>query len=208
MAKKKSVEPEEKTTVTKMKKVTVEKQESAADDSKTSKIEFKQIVVGLVILCFAVLLLLMSFPDLKKSSWLAPLFGYEKYDTYKPTNVMVMFETTTEKDVEYQVYYTVVREVWFSEDHVARLQGKKGTHYYVLNLPVEQIHKFRLDFGSAPGKVTVHDIRLMGTQSEDLSNFNEYRYHQMTDIEIDESGVSFESLLRDPFMIYRPRLLP
>lgn len=182
--------------------------ERTADENDNVKVEFKQVVVGVVILCFALLMLVMSFPELKKSCWLAPFFGHEKYEPYKPTNVMVVLGTTTEKDVDYQIYYTVVRETWFNEEHVAELSGKTGTHYYVINLPVEQIHKFRLDFGSNPGKVTVHNIRLMGTQSADLSDFNAYEYRQMNDVEIADGKVSFDSFYRDPFMIYNHRLLP
>ena len=180
---------------------------SGVSDTRRSKIELKQVVVGLVILCVAVLLFWISFGDIKKTDFWKMLFGDAKSQLFVPKNVIVGFSTTAEQDVTYDIYYTPVRETWFTEDYVIHVNGKKGTHFYHINLPVDKIYAFRLDFGSRPGAVTVHDVRLMGTQNADLSDFSQYQYNELQNATIDEKGdLSFVATERDPYMAYKYQL--
>ncbi len=127
----------------------------------------------------------------------------------EPKNAVLTFDATAEKDFTYQVFYTVAREVWFDGEHNVEYPGKAGTHKYSIVLPAQEVFRIRLDFASNPGTVTIKDIRLTGSQQADLNNWSEYELNQMDKATPNEDG-SFTIISEqdDPYMAYRPALLP
>lgn len=175
-----------------------------AKNGSSAKVTFKQIVVGVVILCGAFLLFMASMADIKGLLGFTPTH----YEPFLPQNVLVVFEATSKEPVDYEIYYTVERETWYNEDNKVTVKGKSGAHRYVASLPVERIYNIRIDFGENPGAMLVSDIRLMGTQAALLNNFENYYYNQIDKHVITPKGqLFFISQEEDPFMIYNDDLL-
>ena len=126
----------------------------------------------------------------------------------EPENAVLMFTATAEKDFNYEVYYTVEREVWYDAEHVVAEEGKTGTHNYSIVLPEKAVYRIRLDFGSAPGTVTVKNVRLDGSQKADLNDFNNYEFAQIDKYQKNEDGsLTITSEQGDPYMAFRTELL-
>jgi len=178
------------------------------------KNNLKQVIVATVILIFAIVLLVIGLSGLfSKKQVIKQEVVKEKVETVveevkKPTNVVVNFTATTENPITYEIFYTTEREVWFDGSHTLSVEGKEGQYTYAIDLPLEKIYRFRLDFGSNPGKVTIKDIYLSGTQEYDLNNFDLYEFKNINNVEKDKDGnVTFTSDNEDPYMAYRPALI-
>lgn len=125
----------------------------------------------------------------------------------EPQNVVLTFTATAEKDFTYQVFYTVVREVWFDASHVIDYEGKAGTQKYSIVLPEKSIYRIRLDFGSEPGTVTIKDIYVTGSQVADLNDFSKYELNQLDKSTVNKDGsLTFVSHQADPYIAYREAL--
>ena len=75
--------------------------------------------------------------------------------------MVLTFTATSEKDFNYEVFYTVEREVWFDAGHMVEYPGKAGTHRDCIGIPSDEVYRIRLDIASNPGSVSVKDIILM-----------------------------------------------
>lgn len=127
----------------------------------------------------------------------------------EPKNSVLTFETTTEKALNYQVFYTVEREVWYDAEHVIDHQGEAGTHKYSIVIPSDKVFRIRIDFDANPGKVTIKNIYLDGTQKADLNNFDGYAYNQIDAKDKNKDGsLTITSQQDDPYMEYLTPLLP
>lgn len=127
----------------------------------------------------------------------------------EPQNSVLSFETTTDKALNYQIFYTVEREVWYDASHVVEHQGEAGSHKYSIVIPSGKVFRIRIDFDSNPGKVTIKNIYLDGTQKADLNNFGEYAYNQIDVKEENKDGsLTITSQQDDPYMEYLTPLLP
>ncbi len=127
----------------------------------------------------------------------------------EPKNSVLTFETTTDKALTYQVFYTVEREVWYDAEHVVEHQGEAGTHKYSIVIPSDKVFRVRIDFDANPGKVIIKNIYLDGTQKADLNNFDGYAYNQIDAKNKNEDGsLTITSQQDDPYMEYLTPLLP
>ena len=127
----------------------------------------------------------------------------------EPKNSVLTFEATSEKPLNYQVFYTVKREVWYDASHVVEHAGEAGTHKYSIVIPSDKVYRVRIDFDSNPGKVTIKNIYLDGTQKADLNNFDGYAYNQIdTKTKNKDGSLTLTSGEDDPYMEYLTPLLP
>lgn len=127
----------------------------------------------------------------------------------EPKNSVLTFEATSEKPLNYQVFYTVKREVWYDASHVVEHEGEAGTHKYSIVIPSDKVYRVRIDFDSNPGKVTIKNIYLDGTQKADLNNFDGYAYNQIdTKTKNKDGSLTLTSGEDDPYMEYLTPLLP
>lgn len=125
----------------------------------------------------------------------------------KPQNVVVTFEAVLEKDFPFQVFYIEKAGDGYTEEKSVIEAGTVGTRTYNIVLPVSHISGLRLDYGEQPENVTIRNIKLLGAQTADLSNFSEYETNQMANITINEDGsLSFSSEEYDPYMWYKAEL--
>ena len=177
------------------KRSTTVKKQKVSDDERGN---LKQVLVGFVIACFSAVLLAVYAAD-----FFLFFFPKHKVEPYAPQNVYVLFNTTTQQPVDYEVYYTVARETWFTEEHVVRVKGKAGTDSYLVKLPVDKIYSLRLDFGQNSGAVLLNDVRLLGAQSLSLTNFGDYQYNQFDRVSVTDDGKLFlVSTGKDPYIIF------
>ena len=188
--------------------------------TETKKVDKKQVIVGIIILVVALLLLFFSFrKDIKEvtKEAVSKLPMVEKVDKtkvvpakiveQKAENVVFVFTSTTDTALKYKLYYTTESNADFDEEHVVPLEGKVGKNTYSISLPVEKIAKFRLNFGTDIGKVTMSDIYLTGSQTQDLNNLFQYLFFQIVDLDNHGDGsFSFEMIDYNAYMEYRPQL--
>ncbi len=121
----------------------------------------------------------------------------------EPENVVLTFETETEKDFTYRIFYTQAADGDFNEEMSVVYPNKSGLHKYSIVLPVKEVYKVRIDFGSYPGRVTIRDIHLQGTQTADLNDFIKCEKHQTYNMLIKHDGTfSFSSEKENPYIAF------
>lgn len=191
------------------------------------ELDRKQALLGVVILFVAILFLAFAFksePEAPQTANVVPaLNGSNSSETteakaVEPTpvakaeakgNVTLHFTATTERDMEYKLYYTVSPRADFDGEHVVAISGKKGTDTYSVELPVSQIAKFNIQLEPVAGTVTFKDISLSGSQEADLNNFNAYEFWQVEDVKINaDNSLSFLSRSSAPSLVLYRSLMP
>ena len=188
---------------------------------EVKKTDKKQIIVGLIILVVALLLLFFSFYKGAEK----PLFTaksdkpvVEEIDKNQPKpakmveqkaeNVVFVFTAITPNPLHYKLYYTTSNDMPLDEEHTVSFEGKAGKNTYSINIPAEKISRFRLSFGEDVGKMTLRDIYLTGSQTEDLNNLYHYWFYQIIDVDNQGDGsFSFEIIDYNASMEYRLPLL-
>ncbi|MBP5343790.1 MAG: hypothetical protein J6Y85_01775 [Alphaproteobacteria bacterium] len=118
-------------------------------------------------------------------------------------NIYVSFNQGTDTDVKYQVFYTLSEEENFNESHSVRSQAEAMDSEVKIHIPETHISKFRLDPGTAPGQVTISNLKLLGDKEIELDDFNEFRYSpDVEDKIIENNKITIISNKRDPYMVY------
>ncbi len=127
----------------------------------------------------------------------------------EPENAVLTFEATADKAFDYQIFYTVEREIWFDASHVVDVAGKEGMHKYNVVIPSDKVYRVRIDFGSEPGMVTIRNIYMNGVQQADLNDFDKYSYNKIDKKNKNNDGsLTIISSQEDPFIEYKEALLP
>jgi len=209
------------------------KQDADKTEKKAAKIDKKQLIVGGIILLVAILILLFSFKDMKSGSTKAadsssnatapianmiantiaqdaaqvvaentPQAASSQFKT-----VIVMIDTTTEKDVEYTIQYTTDEKEDFNDDQSVKFIAKQGRNQYNIALPVRSIARFQMKFNADMGRLILDGISLAGSQVADMNDFTQYEMFSLNRIYLTEEGeLSFEPNSANAFIRYRPKL--
>lgn len=119
--------------------------------------------------------------------------------------LILSFDITTEKAFPAQVFWTNEPDVYFSEQRSVTKNVNKGTHNIKIKLPTEYVYKLRIDFGFAPGHITIKNISLRGDKYVRL-NTKEFLYNQIIDRNITDEEISFNAPYPDPYIVYEPVL--
>lgn len=217
----------------------MKKENKKKEQETVSKVDKKQLIVGIIILIIAILTLAYAFmgmgdkaatteetatvtevtapetPAAKAEAKAEPKVEAKveqkaaeekkevaaKEEKEKP-HVFLSFTATAEKDLEYVISYTTEKDPYFNGKNVVTQPIKKGTENYKVEFPVEKVVSFRLDMGIDSGKMTVKNIKFVGSQEEDISN--PMYYEIMGKIEV-VSGNSFVINEKQmPTLIYHP----
>ncbi len=96
------------------------------------------------------------------------------FDIYTRGKVTVFFDSESEKEITYQVFYTQKNGEDFSEKYSVTHTAPAGKSSVSIELPARKIKSFRLDFGSAPGKVSISSLVLKGKKKIELRDFNKF----------------------------------
>ena len=162
----------------------------------------KQVIVGCVILLVAILLLVVSVPSKKKQEITqakTPTQVLSVKETVLPgaklatkpekeSEIFFNFTAVAENDFNYQIFYTIKDEIWYSPKYVVSFAGQAGENTYKIKIPAERIYRIRLDFDAANEAITVSDIYLSGDQEADLNNFEDYLFNDIAKKTINKDG--------------------
>lgn len=212
----------------------MEKRKSSKKEIVNSNtISFKQVIVSIIILLFAIGLLIYTFFEIfgkddkitteqtkevvqvqeeqasaeikpVEEETVAPEVHEEVAKPEETKTTTLNFNATIDSDFEFEIFYTTKEHVWFTQEQAFTYKAVMGTHSYSITLPETKVYRIRLDFGSNPVNVTLKDIHLSGEQTADLNDFNNYEYNDIQSKTINEDGsVTISSEGRDPYMAYR-----
>ncbi|MBQ2884073.1 MAG: hypothetical protein IJE43_09950 [Alphaproteobacteria bacterium] len=165
----------------------------------------KQVIVGCVIFIIAILLLIASVPSKKKQDItqakvptqvvhhekvaLPEAKVIEETEKLSPdSNLFFNFTATAKNAFNYQIFYTIKDEVWYSPKYVISFSGQAGENTYKIKIPAEKVYRIRLDFDAENEEITVSNIYLSGDQNADLNNFNDYLFNDIAEKTINKDG--------------------
>lgn len=165
------------------------------------QIDKKQLVVGIVIFCVALLTLGYAFYEMRADSKMqkenktvaSPVESVAKETKVvatvkEPENVILKWSLNSQNDFETRVYYTQDKKAEFSLENSVSAQIKAGEHTYDIALPVKYIERLRINFVSNSGHIDVKELKLTGTQKADLSDLGKYEMFQFYEIEAKNDG--------------------
>ena len=111
------------------------------------------------------------------------------------------FTYQAEKENACQIYYAEQSRP-FSAEQSFRVDCKKGKGHVTLLLPARQTQRLRIDFGTAPGKVSIRDIRLKGKETSHLLQDGDFTPKNIKTYREADSQIDFTSTHKDPQLIY------
>ena len=118
-------------------------------------------------------------------------------------NIIVSFNTETEKDIQYQVFYTD------ASSHSMATESypvKAGSNFVRIEVPTENIKIFRLDPGSSnPGNIIISDLQIKGSYNIKL-NYSEFEHRNIDKFEVKDGKLYLISNHNDPYFWYRKDL--
>lgn len=123
---------------------------------------------------------------------------------YDPAPITVALDWEIEKPFELQIYYTSEQnERFHGRQSVKKKVTPKDKHVEVV-LPVEKIYKFRIDFGSNPGKVRLKNVEIKADQYINFNDWLSYVYVHIERYKVDKDDNSLKIIShhQDPFMYW------
>ena len=125
--------------------------------------------------------------------------GFFFYDAkYAEKFYTLAFESTCDKDLEYQVFYSTSKNGGFHEETSIRQMVSKGNQAVKFTINARKIYNLRLDFGSFPGKVTVKNLRLVGSGAKIFNKGEELQPLNFSEFKVDNTVITAESNHEDP----------
>lgn len=125
---------------------------------------------------------------------------------YEAAPLTVVVDIDTQKEIELQVFY-LHKSGQFSEKESVRHPVVPGTKHVEIPLPVDKIMGLRLDIGSDPGRVVIHNIEV---KAEQFINFNQWDKWKYVNIDSHKTGENntliLDSTNNDPYMIFQPKI--
>lgn len=119
--------------------------------------------------------------------------------------IEVIFTSESNKEIEYQVFWTAARGQRFNELQSVRKKIPKGKHLERFILPIQKIGRFRFDFGVRPGQASVSNMVLGGENIQSL-NFDDFSFHNIDSKKIEKNKLTIVSKQNDPLIIYQKPL--
>ena len=124
---------------------------------------------------------------------------------YCTSYMEVTFTSESDKEIEYQVYYTTEPGQRFNEVPSVKKKSSRGKHLERIILPTEKIVLFRFDFGVRPGRVSISDMTLAGKNVQPL-NFDDFSFVQIDSKRIEKNKLTIVSEQNDPLIMYQKPL--
>lgn len=123
---------------------------------------------------------------------------------YPAGPIVLKIDWELEKSFQLQVFYTTEQNELFNEKKSIRKQITPNDKHIEIELPIEQIYKIRLDYGSKPQRVIVKNVEITGDQYINFSNWTNYGYMHMDKNKIhrDDNSLELYSDQNDPYMYY------
>ena len=116
----------------------------------------------------------------------------------------VIFDSTVQKNIVFQVFYTLTPKENFNEKHSAKFSVSPGSRRVLINIQEPHISRFRFDFGGYPGEVTIKNLQLAGSRTVAFSNFDKFSFNNHIQKYEKNNGVlTIQSDTADPFIVYK-----
>ena len=121
------------------------------------------------------------------------------YNYWHDINIRVTFHADSEKDINYQVFYTDASNHYRNTElHTV----PAGSNCVKIVVPTEKIGRFRLDPGSNPGELTLKNIKVSGDETVEFNDFDNYKYMNIKEHTADEDGsLTIVSDHGDPYIV-------
>ena len=117
-----------------------------------------------------------------------------------PLTVVLDWELST--PIKLQIFYTTEQNEDFSEKNsVKKSVTPEDTHVEVV-LPTDKMYKFRIAFGSNPGKIELKNVEIIADQYINFNDWESYIYKRIEKIKIHEkdNAVTLISPHRNTYM--------
>lgn len=133
----------------------------------------------------------------------ATIVTVASYNYWHETNIRVTFYADSEKDLNYQIYYTIDDLTKFNEEQKVMQLVPAGSSCVKIIIPTEQITRFRLDTGSYPGKLIIKNLKISGNKTVKFIDFDKYFYSKdISNHTVNEDGsLTIISDKSDPYMV-------
>ena len=120
-------------------------------------------------------------------------------------NILVTFNSQSEKDIEYRVFYTDASGQSFNGKQLLRKMVNSGNQRVEIIIPSERLLKFRMDEGIEPGKVVISGLQIKGSKivNPDLSKVAK---NQIDKYEIQGDVLTIYSDKKNPYFILNDTL--
>ena len=126
---------------------------------------------------------------------------------HKSPFIDVEFQTSQNKTITYQVFYTTdpKKPASFNEKQSVKKNVPAGLHTEHIILPTPKIAQFRFDFGEYPGEVNVLKIALKGKNKQVL-NLKDFKFVNIDSQTVQNNKLILVSKQKDPQMIHQKPL--
>ena len=129
------------------------------------------------------------------------------YNYWHDTNIRVTFHADSEKDIQYQVFYTDDYSGNFNGPQSIKQVVPAGSNCVKIVVPTEKIGRFRLDTGEFPGNLTLKNIKVSGDETIEFTNFDNYKYVNIKEHTVNEDGsLTVVSGHNDPYIVTTEKL--
>lgn len=124
------------------------------------------------------------------------------YNYWHDTNIRVTFHADSEKELQYQVFYTEDNLGRFNEPQSVKQVVPAGSNCVKIVVPAEKIGRFRLDPGSFPNELTIKNLKVSGDNSVEFTDFDNYKYLNIKEHTANEDGsLTIVSDHGDPYIV-------
>ncbi len=128
-------------------------------------------------------------------------------DLFISRKIDVCFDVEIEKPITFQVFYCLKPKNSFVEVYSVKQtvtpQTNQAMQKVVIPIPIKRMRRFRLDFGSQPGDVTISGLRLKGLKELNLSDFEKFMFHHIDKKNFSHNTLTISSTHKNPHMIYQ-----
>lgn len=124
---------------------------------------------------------------------------------YAPAPLTVVLDWNISRPLTLRVYYLAAKNGRFNQEHsVVRDVQPSDTHVEI-ELPVERIYNFRLEFGNQPENMLIKNIEIIGDMYLNFNKWNEYYYENIDKHKIrkDDGALYIFSRQNGPAMTFQ-----
>ena len=116
--------------------------------------------------------------------------------------ITLSMHINAEHQFSFSTFYTTTPEQQFSESQICSTEITAGEQDINIIIPAPHIAKLRIDFGSAPGKVTASNIFLNGQKQIAINNLNNTSSNDLDAVSMNNGVLSISSVRQDPWIIW------
>ncbi len=123
-----------------------------------------------------------------------------------PVPIIVSMDIDTQNAFIAQVFWTEDESEKFNQKQSIRKPIPEGKTHFEMQMPTDTVYRFRFDFGTNPGKVSVSNLKVSGLDTAVL-DFQKFVFSSdVEEHELADGVLTITSTLIDPYMVYKSPL--